>query len=56
MAEYSTVNSKREKTTDLMLEKIYDQSAEILKLQKENAELKTTVEVYMRAVDALERV
>lgn len=56
MAEYTTRDSKREKTTDLMLEKIHEQGAEILKLQKENAELKTTVEVYMRAVDALERV
>jgi hypothetical protein len=51
MAEYITAESKREKTTDVMLEKIQALVVERNALIDENADLKKTLSLYMALVD-----
>lgn len=48
MAEYTTVNSVREKTTDLMLDKIHEQAKEI-------ADLRMTLGLYMKLASQKEK-
>jgi hypothetical protein len=51
VAEYITADSKREKTTDVMLEKIQALVVQRDALIDENADLKKTLSLYMALVD-----
>jgi hypothetical protein len=51
VAEYITAESKREKTTDVMLDKIQALVVERDAALAENADLKKTLSLYMALVD-----